>query len=477
MSTFPVSRLAPPLAGLMVALSLSPALAQGAVAESTAAQRQDLAVTIYNDNLGLIKDTRRLSLPKGQVPLRFEDVAAQIDATSVSFRSLSAADGVSVLEQNYEYDLITPAKLMEKYVGRQVQIRLPAERDRPGQLVSATLISTNDGYVYRIGDQIHLQPPGQVILPKLPADLVAEPSLVWLLDVARGGAQTIEAGYMTAGMSWQADYVLVSRPNNQKADMTGWVTLNNQSGASYPNARLTLVAGDVHRAQPPRPTPRPMMMDRLESKAAGPPFTQQPLFEYHSYDQGRRTTLKQNETKQLQLLTADGVGTSKVFVFDSVRAPWVGGDQRKQKVQVMLEYRNTKANGLGMPLPKGRVRVYQEDAQKRLQFIGEDLIDHTPKDEKVRIQMGNAFDVVGERRQTNHRVVRDGVVEDSFEVVLRNHKDEAVTVNVVEHLYGDWKVLSKSQNFNKLSATDLEFPVRVPANGEAKVTYTARIIY
>lgn len=470
----PSYALAVPLAALLVMPAL--AEAQALPAASSAAQREDLAVTIYNDNLGLIKDTRRVPLKGGQMPLRFGDVAAQIDATSVSFRGVTHPTGVTVLEQNYEYDLITPAKLMEKYVGKTVEIRTTGADGKPGPLVSATLISTNDGYVYRIGDKIHLQPPGQVILPDLPADLVAQPSLVWLLDVNKPGSQSIEASYMTAGMSWQADYVVVSSQNNQKADMTGWVTLRNQSGASFPNARLTLVAGDVHRAEQRLPQSAPqMMMDRAAESAPKRQFTQQALFEYHAYDLGRRTTLKHNENKQLSLLTANDFSTRKVFVFDGAR-PAYNAEQGK-KVQVMLEFQNSKANQLGMPLPKGRVRVYQEDANKKLQFIGEDNIDHTPRDEKVRVEMGNAFDIVGERKQMSQKVIRSDVNDYTYEVSVRNHKDEAVTVSVVEHVWGDWKVMAKTHPYNKISSTEIEFPLKVPANGETKMSYTVRVAY
>jgi hypothetical protein len=305
--------------------------------------------------------------------------------------------------------------------------------------------------------------------------LVAKPSLVWLLDARRTATQTIEAGYMTGGMGWQADYVVVSRQDNKKADMTGWVTINNTSGATFTNARLTLVAGDVNRAQP-EGQPRQMMMERSDmmAKPAAPQFTQQALFEYHSYDLNRRATLKNNETKQLTLLTASNFNTRKVYVYDSTRQWWNGADDGK-KVKVMLEYWNKKDNQLGMPLPKGRVRVYQEDANKKLQFIGEDRIDHTPKDEKVRVLMGNAFDVVGERRQLSVRNISDRVREESFEVKLRNHKDSAIEVSVVERVWGDWQVIKKSHPFNRLSSTEIDFPVKVPANGETKVTYTVRI--
>lgn len=465
-----------PLAALVATPTWQPAVAQSLPATSGAGQREDLAVTIYNDNLGLVKDTRRLSLGRGMVPVRFGDVASQIDATSVSFRSLSDPNGVNVLEQNYEYDLITPGKLMDKYVGKTVEIQEADAQGRPGAIVKATLISTNEGYVYRIGDKIYLQPPGQVILPDLPPDLVSQPSLVWLLDVGHGGPHQIEASYMTGGMGWHADYVLVSNQTNTQADMTGWVTLKNESGASFPNARLTLVAGDVHRARPEAQpyAGAPMMAE--DRAMAKPQFTEQALFEYHSYDLDRRTTLANNQTKQLTLLSGSGLATRKVFVFDGARAPWTN-DRKSQKVQVMLEYWNTKQNHLGMPLPKGRVRVYQEDVNKKLQFIGEDTIDHTPRDEKVRVEMGNAFDVVGERRQTNYKLVGKDTYEYSYEVALRNHKDSEVPVSVVEHVWGDWKVTAKSHDFNKTSSTELEFPVKVPANGETRVTYTVRVTY
>ncbi|HEY9724696.1 MAG TPA: DUF4139 domain-containing protein, partial [Oscillatoriaceae cyanobacterium] len=390
--------------------------------------------------------------------------------------SLSNPGNLDVLEQNYAYDLITPSKLMEKYVGHQVEIKMPDVGNREGQTVTATLLSTNDGYVYRIGDKIYLQPPGQVILPNLPPDLVAQPSLIWLLNATRRGTQTIEASYLTSGMSWHADYVVVSRKDNTRADITGWVTLKNESGISYPNAHLTLVAGNVHRA--PQPVPyRPL---EAENMAAAPEaksqFTQQALFEYHSYDLGRRTTLLDNQSKQLSLLNASDVKTQKVYVFDGARADY-GGGGNQPKVQVMLEFKNSLDNGLGVPLPKGRIRVYQEDANHQLQFIGEDAIDHTPKDEKVRAQLGDAFDIVGERRQTNTRVLSDRLREYSYEIVLRNHKNVPVTVNVEEHQWGDWRIVSNNLPYNKLSATDFEFPTRVPANGQAKVDYTIQVAY
>jgi hypothetical protein len=466
------------LGALLLAAAFAPlaqAEAQGGV--STQGDRQDLGVTIYNDNLGLVRDTRELTLRGGIAPLRFSDVAAGIDATSVSFRPLKGAP-VSVLEQNYEYDLITPAKLMEKYVGKEVEIRMPAAGpSQPPTTVTATLLSTNDGYVYRIGDKIYLEPPGQVVLPDLPRDLVARPSLAWLLDAPTAGTRDVEVSYLTSGMSWQADYVVVSRADNTRADINGWVTLHNTSGAAYPDAHLTLVAGDVHRAEAPRPMMMAPMAAREEKDSVGgSQFTQAALFEYHAYDLGRQTTLKNNQTKQLSLFNALDAATRKVFVFDSSRAPYLDDSgQGKQKVQVMLEVWNKANNHMGMPLPKGRVRVYQQDTAGKLQFIGEDNIDHTPKDELVRVQLGNAFDVVGERRQTSFKRLSAHASQWRYEIDLRNHKDAAVPVSVIEHAWDDWHVVSQSDDFIKRSATELEFPVTVPANGEKKVSYTVEV--
>lgn len=459
------------LAGTVI-LGTAPALAE----QSTIADQKDLSVTIYNDNLGLVREVRALKLEKGARELQFADVAAQIDPTSVSLRSLTAPQDLQVLEQNYEYDLLTPHKLLEKYIGQEVEIHT-------GNAISkATLLSTNEGAVYRIGDKIYMQAPGAVVLPKVPDNLIARPTLKWMLQNDRSaGEQQTEVSYLTGGMSWKANYVVVVNDKQTQSNLNGWVTLNNHSGATYQNARLTLVAGDVNRVRE-QPQYRYDELRAMKSApaAADQQFAERALFEYHSYQLNRPTTLKDNQTKQLSLLSAADIPTKKVFRFEAGAGfpIWYQNSERKsQKVDVYLEMMNSKKDKLGMPLPKGTIRVYQQDQDKRLQFIGEDAIDHTPRDEKVQVKMGQAFDLVGERRQTSYKVLGDRLVESSYEVSLRNHKNEPVTITTVEHMGGDWEMVKNSHAFTKTNATTVEFAVKVPAHKEEKVTFTVRTRY
>lgn len=464
-------KLLPALLACTVALGSAPAHAE----QSTIADQKDLSVTIYNDNLGLVREVRALKLDKGARELQFSDVAAQIDPTSVSLRSLTAPQELQVLEQNYEFDLLTPHKLLEKYIGQEVEIHT-------GNAVSkATLLSTNDGQLYRIGDKIYMHPPGSVVLPRVPDNLVARPTLKWMLQNNRpAGEQQAEVSYLTSGMSWKANYVVVVNDKQTQSNLNGWVTLTNQSGASYKNARLTLVAGDVNRVRE-RPRHQYDEYRAMKSAPAGESqFAERALFEYHSYQLNRPTTLKDNQTKQLSLLSAADIPTRKVFRFEG-GAGWPiwyqNSERRNQKVDVFLEMMNTKKDHLGIPLPKGTVRVYQQDQDKRLQFIGEDAIDHTPRDEKVQVKMGQAFDLVGERRQTNYKVLGDHLVESSYEISLRNHKDEPVIITAVETMGGDWEMTRHSHAFRKTSAHGVEFDVKVPPRKEEKVTFTVRTRY
>ncbi len=440
--------------------------------QSDLSSQKNISVTVYNRNLGLVKDVRTIKLKGGNLDLRFIDVASGIDPTSVSFKSLSDPSALSILEQNFEYDLITPERLMEKYLNKEIEILQTGGSQR------ATLLSTNSGYVYKIGDRVYLQPPGQVILPKLPDSLVSRPTLVWSLNNKKAMDHQVEASYLTSGLDWSANYVLKSSKDNKNIDLTGWVTLNNNSGTEYRNADLTLVAGDVNRVKNERSRSMGGAKRMMEAPAASN-FQESPLFEYHSYHLDRPTTLKDRQNKQLTLLDAKEVPVTKRFYFQPSNYPiWHQSSERlKSKVSVFLEFMNSKKGNLGMPLPKGTMRVYQEDNLGKLQFIGEDNIDHTPKDEKVRIKLGEAFDVVGERWQTNYRKLGDRASEASYRVSLRNHKDVPVTVTVVEKLGGDWEITSKSLDYTKTDASTLEFNVGVPANQEKRLDFTVRTSY
>ena len=430
-------------------------------------------VTIYNGNLGLVKDTREARLPAGTSEVQFADVAAQIDPTSVHLKSLTDPAGLRILEQNYEYDLLSAQKLLEKYVGKKVRLY-----QGNGSYLEATLLST-DGPVFDINGEIHMGHHGQIVFPSLPENLVSKPTLLWLLRNAATAPQRVEASYLTGGITWKADYVVILNAADDRADLTGWVTIDNKSGATYKDAALKLVAGDLNRAREDR-SPR-RHGDGAKSVAAAPAsrdFVSEGFFEYHLYTLDGRTTIKDKQTKQLTLMTAAGVPVRKELAFFGARDYYrsqYGTPMSNQKVSVFVELTNAKANNLGVPLPKGKIRVYKADKSGSQQLVGEDWIDHTPKDERVRIKMGEAFDVVGERTQRDWKKIGGSTYEVEWEISLRNHKKEDVVVSVIEPIPGDWEVLRETQTHEKLEAHTLRYQVPVPAEGAAKVTYRVRL--
>jgi hypothetical protein len=445
---------------------------------STPEDRREVAITVYNQDFGLVRETRSVELARGPVALEFEGVASTIQPETVAIRSLAGEGALRVLEQNYRYDLLSPQKLLEKYVGRQVKVYrwndvTGREEERP-----AEVLSTNGGTVLRIGDEITFDYPGRIGFPEIPENLIARPSLVWQLDSA-AEHQDIEVSYLANALGWSADYVLVLSPDDTKGDLTGWVTLDNRSGASYENAKLALVAGDVQRVQPKGAVVYNRMRALGATPEAAPQFREEPLFEYHLYTLERPATLLDNEKKQITLLQAPEVGLEKHFELRGqaqwFRAAYGQPMESKRKVSVLLELENREANGLGMPLPKGVVRVYKEDGDGGRQFVGEDEIDHTPRDERVRVKLGEAFDVVADRRQTEWQERGRCGSESSFEIELRNHKDTDVEVEVIEPAMGEWEILRSSHPYVRKDAHSFSFTPKVPAHGEATVTYTARV--
>lgn len=440
---------------------------------STPDERESVAITIYNTNLGLVKEVRKLSLPKGVSDLWFEGVAAQIDPTSVHIRSLTAPEGLTILEQNFEYDLIAPDRLMEKYVGKDVE--LVRVLDGQEQRLNAKLIGTSGGTVYEIDGKIAINPPFGVVLPALPEGLISKPSLVWQLE-SQKSAHTVEASYLTGGISWRANYVAVLSKDDKKLDLNGWVTIDNHSGATYADATLKLVAGDVNRVRPEAARIR-VTADNPMMAAQG--FQEESFFEYHLYTLSRKTTVRDNQTKQVSLLDAEGVGVVKTYVYRPNYSYYLqqwAGSETNTKVGVYLEFDNAKKNGLGMPLPRGVVRVHKKDDSGSMQFVGEDRIDHTPEEETVRIKMGNAFDVVAERVQMEFEARSRGrLYRSSYSVTIRNHKSENIVVSVVERLSGDWKLTEHSHEFEKESSHRVRFDIPVPAKGSAELTYTVEV--
>jgi hypothetical protein len=463
------------IAALLAVAVLSPggsATAAPPLAITRESQR-DLMVTIYNGNLGLVKDTRETRLPTGMSEVQFADVAAQIDPTSVHLKSLTDPAGLRILEQNYEYDLLSPQKLLEKYVGKKLRLY-----QGNGSYLEATLLST-DGPVFDINGEIHMGHHGQIVFPALPENLVSKPTLLWLLRNGVTAQQRVQASYLTGGVNWKADYVVILNAADDRADLTGWVTIDNKSGATYKDAALKLVAGDVNRARDDRT--RQALEMAAKSVAAAPAsrdFVSEGFFEYHLYTLDGRTTIKDNQTKQLTLMTAADVPVRKELAFFGARDYYrtqYGTPMSNQKVSVFVELTNAKANNLGVPLPKGKIRVYKADKSGSQQLIGEDWIDHTPADEKVRIKLGEAFDVVGERTQRDWKKLGGSTYEVEWEISLRNHKKENVVVSVIEPIPGDWEVLQESHRHEKLEAHTLRYQVPVPAEGAAKVTYRVRL--
>lgn len=457
---------------LIAVWGASPAFA-AAPATITRADQTGVMVTIYNGSLGLVKDTREVRLDGGILDVQFADVAAQIDPTTVHLKSLTDPRGLRILEQNYEYDLLTTAKLMEKYVGKKVRLY---QTNGTSQL--ATLLSTN-GPLYEIDGQIHMGHAGQVVLPALPENLVSKPTLVWRLQNAQTTPQRIEASYLTAGITWRADYVVVVDAADARSDVMGWVTIDNKSGATYPDATLKLVAGDVNRAKDRAEVHT--MLARAGAMPAAPAsqaFREETFFEYHLYSLEGRTTVKDNQTKQLSLMSASSVPVDKHFVYrgaaDYYRTTY-GMPVSNQKVGVYLEIDNGKDKGLGLPLPKGRMRVYKADASGSQQLIGEDWIDHTPKDEKIKVKMGDAFDVVGERTQRDWKKIAAGIYEVEWEIKLRNHKTEPITVDVFEPMPGDWEMLRTTHPHEKVQAFTAKWKLPVPKDGETTLSYRVRV--
>ena len=464
----------------LIALTLLTVFATSEVALAaplgvTREDQKDVMVTIYNGNLGLVKDVRDARFPAGVTEIQFMDVAAQIDPTTVHLKSLTDPTGLKILEQNYEYDLLTSQKLMEKYVGKKVRLY-----QGDGTFHDATLLSTN-GPIFEINGQIHMGHYGRLVLPSLPENLVAQPTLVWLLRNQTPKPQRVEASYLTGGITWKADYVMVLDAADKLSDLTGWVTIDNKSGATYKNAALKLVAGDVNRAQDRRRDGRVLELAAKSQVAdASREFQSEGFFEYHLYTLDGRTTVKDNQTKQLSLMAAAEVPVVKHLMYygaqDYYRNAY-GMPISNQKVAVYLELKNSKENRLGIPLPKGKIRVYKADRSGSQQFIGEDWIDHTPKDERVKIKMGDAFDVVGSRLQKDWKKIASNLYEVEWEISLRNHKKEDQTVTVIEPVPGDWQVLTSTHAYEKVEAHTLRYQIPVPKDGATKLTYRVRIRY
>jgi hypothetical protein len=445
--------------------------------QTTVADQTDVAVTVYNNDRALVRDRRKIKLAPGELTLKFMDVAEKIQPETVSLVSLNDAGNLHILEQNYEYDLMSPEKLMEKYVGKEVTL---VNKDTKLNFLEqkAKLLSVNNGPVYEVEGQIYLGHPGQVVLPSLPQELIAKPTLIWLLD-NNGTDHEVEATYLTSGMSWKADYVLTMNKEETQMNIEGWVTLNNQSGAGYNKAQLKLVAGEVNIVQQAMDMAGGGRMAKAMMAPAAAPMQEESFAEYHLYTLPRRTTIKENQSKQVSLLSGTNIGVKKVYEFRGDLAYYSSKIEpiKDQNVDVFLTFENKEKNQLGMPLPAGVMRIYQKDKSDMYQFSGEDRIKHTAKDETVRLRMGKAFDVVADRVQSDFKVLGPTSHESAFKITVRNHKEVPITVDVVEPMPGMWNIIEKSADFVKKDAQTAVFSLPMKAGETVELTYRVRVQY
>jgi len=449
---------------------------------STLQDQKQVAVTIYNDNLALVKDQRKIQLDKGLNTLALRDVSAQIRPETALLHSLTSTGSLDVLEQNFDFDLLTPQKLLEKYTGKTVTVIRTNPATGAEKAEKAQVLSTNEGAVFRIGDRIETGMPDRIVYDEVPENLRDRPTLITQLTNKGPADQNVELSYLTTGLGWKADYVAELNAAEDKLDLTGWVTLTNTSGTHYPNAKLQLVAGDVNMV-----TERPAMEDmRVKSMAmAAPQMMQESLLEYHLYTLDRPTTLAHNQTKQVSLLTADNVPVRKEYLLRGAEHYYhadSGDLGQKLKVGVFLEFDNKQASNLGMPLPKGILRVYKKDSSGAAQFVGEDSLDHTPKNETVRAKLGDAFDVTANKKQTDFRKLASpekgtSLFESAYEIVIKNAGKKALSVKVQEPIPGDWRMLSSSHTHKRASSRMAEWQIKVPADGQTTLSYRVQVKY
>jgi hypothetical protein len=477
-----VAALAPFHTAALPAVEAAPQNPQNPVT-TTLDDQAELAVTIYNSDLALVRDVRNIQMARGTSDLHFMDIAATVNPATVHFRSLTEPSRVSVLEQNYEYDLLEPDKLLRKYVGREVtliRIRRDDNTTREEE-VKARLLSYNNAPVWEIGGEIVTgMSADHIKFPELPGNLYSRPTLIWTLDNSGGTRHRVEASYLAGRLSWNADYVLTVARDDKTADLDGWVTVVNGSGTSFRNARLQLVAGDLNRVK--QGLAKMQEMDAMRRDvAAAPAMTQEAFSDYHLYTLARKTSINNSETKQVSMLGATAFPVQKRYVVEGqafyYRNAQHPGAPIKDVVQVFYQFANEEKTGLGMPMPAGNVRVYQADSKGGLQFVGEDRIDHTPKDEALNLKIGNAFDVVCERKQVDFQKIAPGTYEVEYEMTLRNHKAAGIAVEVDEPIGGTWRMLQSSHEWQKTSAWAAQFKVPVAQDGTAVLKYRVRVTY
>lgn len=461
----------------------------------------DSAITVYNDNFAVVRETLSLDLNIGRNSVEFSEITSQLEPSSIVLRDLSGERSLRILEQNYRADPLSQELLLGFFEGETIEFEIregEATRIVEGKIIRAPYRPNSTARLNRydsgggipiieIDGRLRFGLPGTPLFPELGNDSILKPTLHWELETDVAGESDAELSYLTNGMSWEAAYNLVSPEKGDIVDLIGWITIENQSGRTFNNAAIKLLAGDVHRVRPAAPTRARMEMATLAYADAAPEVTERSFDEYHLYDLNRSVTLRDRETKQVEFVRAEGVVTKLTYVYEGMKVVYPGSDptylhvqqlgtKSQEKVWIMREFENTRENKLGIPLPRGITRFYRQDIDERLEFTGENLIDHTPRNETVSIYTGNAFDLVGERTQTGYQIdTSRRWIRETYEINLRNRKeDETVTIVVRENLFraAEWEIEQSSHDFEKSSSRQIEFPVEVEPDSETTVTYT-----
>jgi hypothetical protein len=453
------------------------------------------ALTIYNQNFAVVRDTVPLDLKAGANPVTYAGATAQVEPDSVILRDPAGKHSLQILEQNYRNDPVSQELLLSLFEGKTIDFGKVRMKDNtqtteliPGKIIRSGFIpgGGNEQPIIEVNGKLQFSLPGQPLFPDLGSDTILKPAFNWLLQSDKPGAFDAEVGYVTGGFDWSASYNLVSPEQGDQCDLVGWITMNNQSGKTFEDAKIKLMAGDVNKIQPPRLTmlggmrAKAMNMAMADESAA---VTEKAFDEFHLYSIARATTLHDHETKQVEFVHAEKMYAPTIYVYDGAEGyRFYGlnydrgyGQNDNKKITVMREFRNAETNQLGIALPAGKLRFYRRDDGGQLQFVGENTIDHTPRNETVRVTTGNSFDLVGERKQTNFHVdTADKWIDETFEIKLRNHKKEPVEIRVVEHLYrwSNWDITAKSNDFEKKDSQTIDFNVPVKPEEEKTLTYT-----
>lgn len=470
------------------------------------------SLTIYNQNFAVVRQEIQLDLKPGENQASFQDITYHLEPDSVVLRDPSGKHSVQVLEQNYRADPVNMYSLLSLYEGRTIEFQVQPGTMVKGKVIrsgyvphntfamnrygpqyyQAQMTASSEEPIIEVDGQLRFGLPGTPVFPNLTTDTILKPRLEWVLRTDKPGKFPAEFAYVTGGLSWEADYNIVAPEKGDTVDVVGWVTMDNQSGKTFENARIKLMAGDVNKVQPEVMYQANIVRAAAAAPGVGvPPVSEKAFDEYHLYTLDRRTTLRDRESKQVEFIRAVGAGTKQIYIYDgasidanryrgwgwdNVRNDHSYGTESNPKIWTMREFRNSEANHLGMPLPRGRVRFYRRNDDGQMEFTGENMIEHTPKDETVRIYTGNAFDLSGERRRVDYNFDSGRrTANESFEIKVRNHKREPVEVRVVEHLYRgeNWEIASKSGEYRKIDSHTIEFPVKIAPDAEIVVTYTA----